>query len=165
MSNKKLFGKINFFDIIIIVLVAIVAIVALTFYYSREKKAVDKGTKMTYTLELVDSPLGFSKLIHEGDNIKDSTKNFNMGTVIKVEKTPNTKILSDLQNSRMVESETPDKERVVLTVEANVVDTGVDLLVDNQYDIRVGKDIYVKGPRYGGVGYILSVERKQEDIK
>lgn len=158
-NNKKLFGKINVFDIIIIALILVVAVAVLGIYYSKQKKVVTKSVKTTYTLELIDNPLGFAKLVKEGDIIKDSIKNFNMGTIIKVEQTPNTKVLNDLVNETIVENETPDRERVVLTVEANVVDNSTDLLVDNQYDIRVGKDVYVKGPRYGGVGYILSIQR------
>ncbi len=158
-ANKKLFGRFNVFDVVIITLILIVAVGVLGFYYIRKTKVITKGVKTVYTLELIDNPLGFAKLVKEGDNIKDSIKNYNMGTVIKVEKTPNTKILNDLVNDVIIEKETPDRERVVLTVEANVVDSGTDLLVDNQYDIRVGKDIYVKGPRYGGVGYILSIQR------
>lgn len=158
-SNKKVFGKLNFFDVIIIVIGLIAVLVIFGIYMTKSNKVVDKSVKMTYTLELVDCPLGFYDLIEVGDNIKDSVKKFNMGKIINKEKTANTKVISDLKNSQMVESETPDKERVVLTVEANVTDNGVDLLVDNQYDIRVGKDIYVKGPCYGGVGYILSIIR------
>ncbi len=158
-ANKKLFGRFNVFDVVIITLILIVAVGVLGFYYIRKTKVITKGVKTVYTLELIDNPLGFAKLVKEGDNIKDSIKNYNMGTVIKVEKTPNTKMLNDLENDIIIERETPDRERVVLTVEANVVDSGTDLLVDNQYDIRVGKDIYVKGPRYGGVGYILSIQR------
>lgn len=158
-TNKKLFGRFNVFDVVIITLIVIVAVGVLGFYYIRKTKVITKGVKTVYTLELIDNPLGFAKLVKEGDNIKDSIKNYNMGTVIKVEKTPNTKVLNDLVNDVIIEKETPDRERVVLTVEANVVDSGTDLLVDNQYDIRVGKDIYVKGPRYGGVGYILSIQR------
>jgi len=158
-ANKKLFGRFNVFDVVIITLILIVAVGVLGFYYIRKTKVITKGVKTVYTLELIDNPLGFAELVKEGDNIKDSIKNYSMGTVIKVEKTPNTKILNDLVNNTIIEKETPDRERVVLTVEANVVDSGTDLLVDNQYDIRVGKDIYVKGPRYGGVGYILSIQR------
>jgi len=158
-ANKKLFGRFNVFDVVIITLIVIVAVGVLGFYYIRKTKVITKGVKTVYTLELIDNPLGFAKLVKEGDNIKDSIKNYNMGTVIKVEKTPNTKVLNDLVNDVIIEKETPDRERVVLTVEADVVDSGTDLLVDNQYDIRVGKDIYVKGPRYGGVGYILSIQR------
>ncbi len=157
--NKRLFGKFNMFDVVIITLILVVAVGVLGVYYIKQRKVITKGVKTIYTLELIDNPLGFSKLVKEGDNIKDRIKNYNMGTIIKVEKTPNTKILNDLVNNVILEKETPDRERVVLTVEANVVDSGTDLLVDNQYDIRVGKDIYVKGPRYGGVGYILSIQR------
>jgi hypothetical protein len=32
-------------------------------------------------------------------------------------------------------------------------------LVDGVYDVRVGKEVYLKGQGYAGVGYILKVER------
>lgn len=158
-NNKKVSKKINFFDLIILVIVIIAIIFVSIMYYSKDKKVVNSSTKMTYVLELVNNPLGFSELIKVGDSLNDSIKNFSMGKVIKVEKTPQKTILNDLVNNIIVESDIPDKERVVLTVEADVVDNGMDLLIENSYDIRVGKDIYVKGNGYSGVGYILEIKR------
>lgn len=158
-NNKKVSKKINFFDLIILVIVILAIIFVSILYYSKDKKVVDNSNKMTYVLELVNNPLGFSELIKVGDSLTDSIKNFSMGKVIKVEKTPQKTILNDLVNNIIVESDIPDKERVVLTVEADVVDDGMDLLIENSYDIRVGKDIYVKGNGYAGVGYILEIKR------
>lgn len=159
INNKKASNKINFFDLIILAVVIIAIIVISVMYYSKEKKVVNNATKMTYVLELVSNPLGFSELIKVGDNLSDSVKNFPMGKVINVEKTPQKTIVNDLVNNIILENEIPDKERVVLTVEADVVDNGTDLLIENSYDIRVGKDIYVKGNGYAGVGYILEIKR------
>lgn len=158
MSDKKQY-RINFFDVAIVAIVIVVAIVAVGMYMANQKKVVNKSTKMTYSLELIDNPVGFSNLIQEGDSIKDSEKNFNMGKIIGVEVTDYTRVLNDLENEIIVETIVPNRERVVLTVEADVVDTGSELLVDNQYAIRVGRDVYVKGPQYGGIGYIISIDR------
>lgn len=159
MNNKKVFGKINFFDFIIIFIVVVVIIAGLLIYYSGDKKVVNKGTKITYVMELIDNPVGFSELISLGDDIDDSIKNYSIGKIKGIEKTINTKISNDLVNNRIVESEVPNKERVLLTVETDIVDNGIDLIAGGGYDIRVGKYVEVRGKGYAGTGFILEVGR------
>lgn len=152
--------KINFFDVAIIITVAVVAIGVLGFYYTKQKKHVDTGKTIKYVLELNDNPKGFSESIKAGDALYDNVKNYYMGKVSEVEVAPNMKLGNDLVNGRIVESEVTSKEKVLITVEAIVTDTGSDLIVSgSSYDVRVGKEVYLKGNGYAGVGYILKVER------
>jgi hypothetical protein len=151
--------KMSFFDIAIIAVVAVIAIGAVGVYYMKQKNDVAKGSTIKYVLELNDNPIGFSELIKVGDKLSDNVKNYYMGKVAAVEVVPNMKIGSDLVNGKMIETELTSKEKVLVTVEATVNDTGSDLLIDGLYDVRVGKEVYLKGDGYAGVGYILKVER------
>jgi len=152
--------KINFFDVAIIAIVAVVAIAVLGINYVKQKDHVATGNTIKYVLELNDNPIGFSDLIKAGDSLTDNIKNYNMGKVVSVEGAPNLRFGSDLVNGKIVETEVKSRERVFVTVEAIVTDTGADLLIDGLYDVRVGKEVYLKGNGYAGVGFILSVERQ-----
>lgn len=155
-KNKKIFGIINFFDIIIIL---VVVCVAAGLYLFTNKEVVVETKPLVYTLEITDLPTGFSENISVGDNLTDNVKNYHMGKVVKAEAVPSTKITNDYTNSKIVESVVPERENVIITVEANVTESESDFKVDGSYVVKAGKEVSIKGPGYAGVGYILTVER------
>ncbi len=161
MNTKSKPRKFNFLDIIIILVVVVIAGSLLFVYYLKNKKVAINETKLTYVLELVDNPIGFSELIKINDNLVDGIKNFPMGKVIAIETAPEIRIVNDLANSEIIESSVPNREKVLLTIEASVVDTGEEILVGGSYDLRVGKYVNAKGNGYAGTGFILQVERKE----
>lgn len=154
MRKKKY--RINIFDIVIVLLVICVG-GGLYFYTHREK--VEETQKLRYTFELVDCPVGFSQKIKVGDAITDNVKNYHMGEVVEVSAVENKKLANDLVNHQVVESVVPDKETVLVTVEANVTQTESDFKVDGSYIVKAGKEVSIKGNGYAGVGYILTIER------
>ena len=48
---------------------------------------------------------------------------------------------------------------MILTIEADAIIQGKDILVDNQYDIKVGNQTFIKGKGFASRGYIIGVER------
>ena len=53
----------------------------------------------------------------------------------------------------------PNRERDLVTVEANVTESASDLKVNGYYTVKVGLEVAVKGNGYAGRGYILNIER------
>ena len=82
-----------------------------------------------------------------------------MGTVIGVEKTDYTILTTDYTTNTIKESVVPDKERAVVTVEANVTENGADYKVDGNFLVKTGLEVNVHGPGYAGSGYIISINR------
>lgn len=148
--------RINFLDIIIILV--IVCIGGGLYAYTHKEKVVETH-KLKYTFELIDCPVGFSQKIKVGDSIMDNVKNYHMGKVLEVRATENKKLANNLIDNTIVESVIPDKETVIVTMEANVTETESDFKVDGNYVVKAGKDIAIKGNGYAGTGYILTIGR------
>lgn len=154
VENKK--HKINIFDIVVVIVVAVIAIAGYK-YLHREKIAETKTIR--YTFEMVDNYEGFSDLIHVGDDITDNVKNYYMGKVVDVKSEPYTKLVNDIEMGTVKEAVVPNRERDLVTVEANVTESASDLKVNGYYTVKVGLEVAVKGNGYAGRGYILNIER------
>ena len=154
VENKK--HKINIFDIVVVIVVAVIAIAGYK-YLHREKIAETKTIR--YTFEMVDNYEGFSDLIHVGDDITDNVKNYYMGKVVDVKSEPYTKLVNDIETGTGKEAVVPNRERDLVTVEANVTESASDLKVNGYYTVKVGLEVAVKGNGYAGRGYILNIER------
>ena len=154
MENKK--HKINIFDIVVVIVVAVIAIAGYK-YLHREKIAETKTIR--YTFEMIDNYEGFSDLIHVGDDITDNVKNYYMGKVVDVKSEPYTKLVNDIETGTVKEAVVPNRERDLVTVEANVTESASDLKVNGYYTVKVGLEVAVKGNGYAGRGYILNIER------
>ena len=154
VENKK--HKINIFDIVVVIVVAVIAIAGYK-YLHREKIAETKTIR--YTFEMIDNYEGFSDLIHVGDDITDNVKNYYMGKVVAVKSEPYTKLVNDIETGTVKEAVVPNRERDLVTVEANVTESASDLKVNGYYTVKVGLEVAVKGNGYAGRGYILNIER------
>ena len=148
VENKK--HKIN------VIVVAVIAIAGYK-YLHREKIAETKTIR--YTFEMIDNYEGFSDLIHVGDDITDNVKNYYMGKVVDVKSEPYTKLVNDIETGTVKEAVVPNRERDLVTVEANVTESASDLKVNGYYTVKVGLEVAVKGNGYAGRGYILNIER------
>ena len=154
VENKK--HKTNIFDIVVVIVVAVIAIAGYK-YLHREKIAETKTIR--YTFEMIDNYEGFSDLIHVGDDITDNVKNYYMGKVVDVKSEPYTKLVNDIETGTVKEAVVPNRERDLVTVEANVTESASDLKVNGYYTVKVGLEVAVKGNGYAGRGYILNIER------
>lgn len=153
-NNKKF--RINFFDIVIIVIVACVGI---GLYVFTHRDTTLNTQQLTYRIQLDGVVKGLADYIHEGDQLFENKKNYNMGNVVSVETVPYSKITPDYENNIYKDSVDPTCESVIITVQANVTETDSAYAVDGQYIVRAGTEIFVKGPGYAGEGYVIEIER------
>ncbi len=154
MERKR--RGINLFDIVIIVVICVVGFAGYK-YFNREKVMETKTIR--YTFEFVDNYEGFSELINVGDEITDNVKNYYMGKVVEVKAEPYKKLVQDKTTGTYKETVVPGRERELITVEANVTESGSDLKVNGYYTVKVGLEVAAKGNGYAGRGYILNIER------
>ena len=148
VENKK--HKINIF---------VVAVIAIAGYKYLHREKIAETKTIRYTFEMIDNYEGFSDLIHVGDDITDNVKNYYMGKVVDVKSEPYTKLVNDIETGTVKEAVVPNRERDLVTVEANVTESASDLKVNGYYTVKVGLEVAVKGNGYAGRGYILNIER------
>ena len=158
IENKKLFGKINIFDIIILLVVLILAIGLFIFLRTTEK--TNSGLKeKTYMIKLDKVITGTSEKIKQGDKIYDNEINSYIGEVVSVEKREYTRVVENHETNELVEANVEGYETLILKLKVELNDVGSDLKTNNDYVIKVGKQVFLRGPSYASAGYIIQIER------
>lgn len=160
IKDKKLFGKITIFDLVIALLGIAVVVFAYNYLYSSKNiKVGNTYFHTSFQIKLDNLPIGTSNQVSENNLIYDNETNAYIGKVTNYETKQYTKILEDYENKKYVEAVVPDRESIILTVETSVCDANSDLITPNNYYIKVGKEIHLRGPSYAGTGYIIHIDR------
>ena len=160
MSNEKKGFKWrpNLFDIVIVLI--ILAVGAVLYLMLRPTaSSVVQTTPMRYTVEMLNLPEGTHELMHVGDQVIDSSKNYAMGTVVDIQVMPYTVDADDRENNVTRQAPVPGYETVWLTLEANMVVTDSSITTEGGYLVRVGLSTKTKGDNYAATGYIVAIER------
>lgn len=161
MENKS--GRrisFNFFDIIIIVLVIALA-AGFIWFQKRDSSSGDAAgmQKVQYQVEITNLTADMSELIKAGDTIVDKIKKQEMGKVVTAEVYPMKKAAVNMQTGDTLYSDLPDEYSALITLETECRDTGSALASDSGYQVRVGTDVSILGPGYGGGGFVVNVMR------
>ena len=156
--NTKFKKKFNFIDIFIILIVLLAGIIGIKLI--KKAEVITPSTiSVTYKYKSDEQEPEIADMIEENTDVYDSIKNYYIGKIIKKEVTPATRELFDEESNQFKVSEVEGKSNVVLTIEANATVQGKDILLDNQYDLKVGNQAYLKGKGYATKGYIIGIER------
>ena len=158
IENKKLFGKINIFDIIILLVVLALAVGVVIFLRNTEK-TTNTSNEKTYMIKLDKVIAGTSEKIKQGDKIYDNEINSFIGEVVSVEKKDYTRVIENYETNEFVEANVEGYETLILTIKVGLNDAGSDLKTNNDYVIKVGKQVFLRGPSYASAGYIIQIER------
>ena len=163
-NNPKFRLRLNLFDAI--VLVAVLAVGAVLVWFglrsSGSEAAAPAAQSVQYTILFQRMQAGNSALIQPGDQLVDTVKNYQLGTVVSVEPVPaQIQVLNQVTGS-YVEAVIEGYEDVYVTVESTCTDSGEALLLDGGYDFRVGQTTYVRGPGYMGSGPVTEIVREAE---
>lgn len=148
-ERGKLFGFINILDLfLIIILLGALAFAGMKFLQSDQSTNVGQANKQTVEYVLFNSnshPFVLDK-VNIGDTIRDADTNVVLGKIVAMERDQATDLVTTA-DGKMIKSPVPNKEQVLLTIEAeaNVVD-GVASLGSIQ--LLVGNQLSVKGPEY-----------------
>ena len=129
------------------------------FIYKKDDTIITTNTqKVIYQIKTTESLETVYELIEENATLYDSIKNINIGKVIKKEYEPSVRYAVDQIDKEIIATQIDNKIDITLTIEAdaNITDK---LISVNDYELKVGKDAYIKGKGYAGRGYIISIER------
>lgn len=161
IENKKIFGKINVIDILII-LVAIVLVILAYLYFGKNVTQASTGKTYTFQYEMQNILKQTADSIKVGDKIYDNETNAYIGEVVNVEILPYKQVIQDNQTNEFVTMEVPDRYLALITMQNTLIDTGNDLQTSDEYIVKVGKRVYIRGGIYAGSGYIVYIERQEE---
>lgn len=158
IENKKFFGRFNIFDIIILLIVLVLAVGVVIFLRNTEK-TTNTSNEKTYMIKLDKVIAGTSEKIKQGDKIYDNEINSFIGEVVSVEKKEYTRVVENYETNELVEASVEGYETIILTIKVELNDVGADLKTNNDYVIKVGKQVFLRGPSYASAGYIIQIER------
>ena len=161
MESKKEFRlRLNLFDGIVILLALVVGGVLL---WSRMQPAevadVPESEQIQYTICLKKITTGISELMKPGDELVDSVKNNELGKIAQVRVENATGVILDQINGVYNKQEIPGYEDIYITMESTATMSENKILVGSGYELRVGEQVYVKGPGYMAVGNVYAIER------
>ena len=161
-KKSKFRFRLNLFDCIVIV--AAVAVAGLLLW-SRMKpvEAVDSpvvsASGIQYTIVLRKTVSGTGALVQQGDALVDAVKNFDLGRVVESSTEQAQRAIVSEEEGRMVMATLPGYEDIYITVESTSTTNDSQVLLGSGYELRVGEDIYVRGPGYLGSGKVYAIER------
>lgn len=112
-----------------------------------------------YTICLRNTLTGTGDLVESGDALVDAVKNYKLGNVVSSSVGPALSSTLDEESQTMYMAEIPGREDIEIVIEAIATENDAQLLVDGGYEVRVGEQIFVRGPGYLGSGYIIAIER------
>lgn len=161
-SGRKI--AFNFFDIIIIVLVIALAM-GFVWFQKRGSASDDAagGTQMVqYQVEITGITENTGDLITAGDTIVDKIKKQEMGKVVSSEIYAMQKETVNMETGDTLYSDVPGQYSALITIETECSDTGSALVAASGYQVRVGTDVSILGPGYGGGGFVVDVMRGEE---
>lgn len=160
-QNKKAFRlHLNLFDaVVILAALAVGAFLLWTQLKPADAASVPESEKIQYTIVLRKAVPGTGGQVEAGDAVVDAVKNFDLGVVVASETVPAQDFAVDTEGEAYVLADVPNKEDIYITVESSAVISEEAVTLGSGYTVRVGEDIYVRGPGYLGSGKVYAIER------
>lgn len=161
IENKKLFGKINFLDILIVIVILVVGVFAYKKLFTEGGKVsiASKYETTTCVIKVDNVPTGAEKFLEEGCEVYDNETNTYIGKLVSYEVGEYITTRENKDSGEFVRVAVPDKESVYLTVEVSVSDAGSDLITGSNYYVKVGKQVDARAKNFAGVGFITKIQR------
>jgi len=164
-NEKKRKWKINLFDIVFIACAVVIAALILVFANRSGGSTVLSGPngKVRYTLEMVGMLGDTATKIKPGDSLVDKIEKRPMGTVVGVDVQRTRISVKNQMTGERVIVEEPVRYTATVTVEADANITSTQISIPpGGFVVRVGTWVSVNGPLYNSVGYIIDMERDDE---
>lgn len=163
-DNGKFRLRLNLFDAIILLLALVVGAFLLWSALKPDTASITtpvaQTETVTYTIRLNKTVPGTGDMITAGDSLTDAIKNFQLGQVVSYTVSPAVTLILDEDAQSMVYADVPGRENVDIVVSATATGTDGSLLVGSGYELKVGAQIFVRGPGYMGGGYVVNIDRE-----
>lgn len=148
----------NFIDIAFILLIAAVALTAY-FLSHQDSEATNQPTLRSYVIELSDLSPEMAQYIAVGDTVTDNVKNYHLGTVTAVEVIPYRMPALDEQAGIYRNCDVPNRISLLVTVEAETLETDKQITTASGFVIRVGATLSCSVGRFSAPGCIAAMDR------
>ena len=151
----------NFFDIIII---AVVILLAAGFIFIKVRGGGEGGEipqmqTVQYKIEITNVAEGTEALIQPGDKIVDKVKKQDMGTVVSSRFYPQQKSAVNLETGDLLFTDVPGAYAAEITLEAECSESASAFVTGGGYEVKVGTQVSILAPGYGGSGYVVDIVR------
>lgn len=159
-QKKKFSLSLNFFDTMILLIVVAIAGVVLWYNLSEAAEKRSKSTHtMQYTILMNNMREGSGALVREGSEVHDVLKNYAIGTVVSADIQQASEQKLNQEEFQYQAAFMEGYEDVYVLMEAEVVDSGDELIIDGGYVIRVGQGVFLRGEGYMAAGTITDINR------
>lgn len=161
-NQSKFRIRLNLFDAIVI-LIALAAAALLLWQRLRPAApaAAPAASKIEYTIRFQKALSGTGALVKAGDALVDSVKNYDLGQVTAVRVEQAVQSIINETDLCYTTAEIPGCEDIYISVRSSGTVSDSQVLVGGGYAVRVGEEIFVRGPGYLGSGVVYSIERGQ----
>jgi hypothetical protein len=162
-NNPKFRFHLNLFDGIVILAALVIAAFLLwnRFKPASSSSASPAASTIQYTICLQKVLSGTGDLIHSGDALEDTVKNYALGDVVSARVEGATRSILSEDTLEYVTAEIPGYDDVYIVVESTASISDEKILLSDGYELRVGESIYLRGPGYLGSGKVYAIERGQ----
>ena len=167
IEDKKLFGKINIIDILLVVII----IVGGAFAYTKVFKgdgAVSIGAKYyttNYLMRVQSVSEDLMNFLEVGTEVYDNETNQYIGKLVSFYSGDCMVDVRNLVDDTYVLSKIPDKVNIYMKIEVSVAEHAGDLINSSNYFVKVGKYVNIRTGKFAGGGYILEIDEIPELAK
>lgn len=154
MSRLK---KIGILDIIIIIFV-IIGLIYISRPFMRNLQRSDNTQKINYVFETVEVKQEFIDQLEIGADIFNSSTDQYLGEIRNFKISPYRERIIDTNEGKISLVVIPDLYNVIIDIEADGNIESNRISIDN-FAIRAGLYLSIKGKGFASYGYIVSIER------
>ena len=157
--NQK--GKI-IIDLFLVAAAVFFMMAALKFSAPETVSAKPGDIVIRCTIELKEKQVGFHKKVEMGVTLYDNVKGYIVGKIIDVYALPYREPAFDEDTGIIRSAPIDGLESVYIVVEttAQISETTTSI---GQYDIAVGKEVFVKTKRFAGKGFVTDITRMENE--
>jgi hypothetical protein len=143
-------------DAAIVIIIALAAAAAV-WYLTRS--AGGEPVNLLYTVEFSGVDSAFEGRPQVGDTVYDSVRGSHLGVVTEIEYTDSMVQIWNPEDGIYTQEAVPDTLNCYLTISSDGIEqpAAVATAADN-IEIRVGKEMFVKGKGYASPGYVVWME-------
>lgn len=159
-KNQKIKFRLNVFDAVVLVIaLAVGGLFLWQTYNTNSNVVVAKNQELHYQILIKEASEGTGANIPIGSGLIDVVKNYDLGTITKVEVMPTEKqVLNHLEKEYQT-AYLEGFEDILVDMVVQVNNTESAIIADGGFEVRVGELVYMRGAGYMAAGYVYTMDR------
>ncbi|MDR1703690.1 MAG: DUF4330 domain-containing protein [Clostridiales bacterium] len=140
-------------------IIAIILLAAAAAVWYLTRGAGGEPVDLRYTVEFAGKDASFEGLPQVGDTVYDSVRGSYLGVITDIEYTDSLVQIWNPEEGIYTQEAVPDTLNCYLTIAADGIERpAAAAIAASDIEIRVGKEMFVKGKGYASPGYIVWME-------